>query len=161
MSVPPHILPFWNSFAASREVDPTPRFFEAFHFDDNEPSANELANLVLSATKRASAGLAWSFETAAMPLPRAGDLSVVTNWAGEPLCVIETRQVDIVPFEEVTVDFAATEGEGDGSLAYWKQAHWSYFGRECKRIGRELSARMPVVCERFEVVYLGTTEAAA
>ena len=58
-----------------------------------------------------------------MPLPKAGDLSVVTNWARTPLCVIETQRVEIVPYEEVSADFAATEGEGDGSLRYWQQAH--------------------------------------
>ena len=35
---------------------------------------------------------------------------------------------------EVTEDFAAAEGEGDGTLAYWRRVHWSYFGRECERL---------------------------
>jgi uncharacterized protein YhfF len=63
--------------------------------------------------------------------------------------------VQIVPFSEVGADFAATEGEGDGSLAYWRQAHTAYFGRECQRLGRELGLSAPVVCERFAVVYRG------
>jgi len=155
MNIPVHIHAFWKSFVDAQKADPTPRFLEAFHFDDNEPSANELAQLVLAGTKRATAGLVWSFESASMLLPKAGDLSVVTNWARTPLCVIETQRVDIVPYEEVSADFAATEGEGDGSLRYWQQVHWAYFGRECQRIGREPSPRMPVVCERFAVVYRG------
>jgi uncharacterized protein YhfF len=155
MNIPVHIHAFWKSFADAQKTDPTPRFLEAFHFDDNELSADELGQLVLAGTKRASAGLVWSFESASMPLPKAGDLSVVTNWARTPLCVIETQRVDIVPYEEVSADFAATEGEGDGSLRYWRQAHSAYFGRECRRIGREPYPRMPVVCERFAVVYRG------
>lgn len=153
MAIPEHIAPFWRDFAATQGSDPSPRFLEAFHFDDNEPSANELAQLVLSGRKRATAGLMWSFEAAGAPVPQPGNLSVVTNFAGEPQCVIETRRVDIVPFEEVTAEFAAVEGEGDGSLAYWIRAHTAYFGRECQRIGRTPHPRMPVVCERFEVVY--------
>lgn len=158
MDIPAHIAPFWQAFVQSRTEDPTPRFFEAFHFDDNESSANELAELVLRGTKRATAGLVWVFERDAKPLPKAGDLSVVTNWAGLPLCVIETLQVDIVPYEDVSEDFAATEGEGDGSLRYWRDVHWAYFGRECRRIGREPHPGMPVVCERFAVVYRGANE---
>jgi uncharacterized protein YhfF len=61
--------------------------------------------------------------------------------------------VVIVPFEEVGEEFAAAEGEGDGSLQYWRECHWAYFERECKRIGREPSPRMLIVCERFEVIY--------
>jgi uncharacterized protein YhfF len=61
--------------------------------------------------------------------------------------------VTTVPFEAVTESFAAAEGEGDKSLRYWRKAHWSYFSRECQRLGKEPSCRMPVVCERFEVIY--------
>jgi len=155
MKIPIVIAPFWKRFVESRATDPTAHFFEAFHFDDNQPSADELAQLVLAGKKRASAGLVWSFESAGVSLPKVGDLSVVTNWAKEPLCVIETRRVDTVPFAEVSADFAATEGEGDGSLQYWQHAHWAYFGRECQRIGQTPQPSMPVVCERFEVVFRG------
>ncbi len=155
MNIPAAIHSFWEDFQASTACDVESRFYEAFHFDDNESSANELARLVLAGTKRATAGLVWSFETANKPLPRPRDLSVVTDWQRKPLCIIETKTVAIVPFEEVSEEFAATEGEGDGSLRYWRQGHWAYFGRECKRIGREPSLRMPVVCEHFEVIYRG------
>lgn len=161
MNIPAHIKPFWQTFVASRAEDPTPRFFEAFHFDDNQPSADELAQLVLAGIKRASAGLVWSFEQASMPLPKIGDLSVVTNWKKEPLCVIESQRIDIVAFDAVSADFAATEGEGDGSLEYWQRAHRAYFSRECQRIKRDFDPKMPVVCERFGVVFRAPYSTAA
>ena len=160
MNIPAHIASFWQSFVQVQAEDPTPRFFEAFHFDDNERSADQLALLVLAGTKRATAGLVWSFEAASVPLPKAGDLSVVTNWAKSPLCVIETKRVDLVAYDQVSAEFAATEGEGDSSLQYWREAHWAYFGRECQRIGRVRDPKMPVVCERFEVVFRGQGERA-
>jgi len=49
-------------------------------------------------------------------------------------------------------EYAAVEGEGDGSLAFWRDGHWRFFTRECRRIGREPSADMPVVCARFELL---------
>lgn len=151
--VPSHLHAFWREFAASSGGDVSARFYEAFHIADSEPIANGLADLVLLGVKRAGAGLLWSNEAAGTSPPEPGNLSILTNWAGEPLCVIETIEVQITPFEEVSAEFAATEGEGDGSLEYWRQAHWSYFGRECARIGKQPSATMPVVCERFKVVY--------
>jgi uncharacterized protein YhfF len=152
-TIPPSIQPFWDEFQAKVGGDALARFYEAFHFDDNEPTANGLAQLVLAGTKRATAGLVWSFEAQDKLPPKPGALSVVTDWQGKPLCVIETISVAIVPFEEVSEEFATTEGEGDGSLRYWREAHWAYFGRACKRIGREPSLRMPIACERFEVIY--------
>lgn len=155
VDIPEHLRSFWDAFAGTQASDPTPRFLEAFYFDDNEPSANELAALVLAGKKQATTGLLWSHEKEDKPLARQGELSIVTTFSGEPVCVIETQKVEIVPFEEVTEEFAATEGEGDGSLRYWREAHEAFFGRECKRIGQTPDARMPVVCERFKVVFKG------
>ena len=61
--------------------------------------------------------------------------------------------METVPFEQVSEEFAATEGEGDGSLAFWRDAHWAAFSRELEGTGRSPRPDMPVVCERFEVVF--------
>jgi uncharacterized protein YhfF len=153
MPIPARVADFWQAGAkAAGAVDDT-RFYEAFHFGDTEELADSLAKLVLSGVKRATAGSVWSLQAEGKRLPQPGDLSVVTDWAGSPLCIIETLAVDIVPFDEVTAEFAATEGEGDGSLAFWREAHTRYFTRECARIGREFKQDMPVACERFRVVF--------
>jgi uncharacterized protein YhfF len=156
VDIPSHLRSFWAAFAATRTTDPTPHFLEAFYFADNESTANELAALVMAGSKQATAGLLWSHEKDQRPLPQPGDLSIVTDFSGKPFCVIETSKVEILPFEEVSEEFAAIEGEGDGSLEYWRKAHEGYFERECKRIGRTPDARMPVVCEQFEVVFSGS-----
>jgi uncharacterized protein YhfF len=153
VDTPPNIRAFWSDFIAHLGHDASDRFYEAFHFDDNAPSADALAELVLAGRKRASAGLVCSFEAAGKALPKPGDLSVVTRFSGEPVCVIETRRVNIVRFDEVSAEFAATEGEGDGSLAFWQRAHTAYFGRECARLGRVFRPDLAVVCEEFAVVF--------
>lgn len=153
MPVPDTLRAFWDAFALTTGEADDARFYEAFAFGDSAALADELAALVLQRRKRAAAGSLWAFEAEAKPLPRPGDLSIVTSWDGRPLCVIETLVVDIVPFDRVDADFAATEGEGDGSLAFWQSAHRAYFGRECQRLGRVFAEDMPVVCERFRVVY--------
>lgn len=157
----PVVQQFWNTFKATQTEDVEGRFFEVCVFDDNEPSANHLAELVVRGIKRATAGLVWSFEAGDQAVPKPGDLTVVTTWDGRPKCVIETTQVDITPFCEVTAEFASVEGEGDGSLQYWREAHKAYYARECARIGRIPSPSMPVACERFKVVYCPSSENAA
>jgi len=152
MRIPSNIAGFWAAFCAEVGEDRSDRFFEAFHFADNEATANELADLVLAGVKRATAGLVWSYERAGGSPPKPGALSVATYWDGTPACVIETLEVEVLPFERVTAEFAAIEGEGDGSLEYWRRVHWAYFGRECARVGREPSLAMPVACERFNVI---------
>ena len=153
VDVPKSVQPFWGKFQASIAYDASPLFYEAFHFDDNERDANALGALVLSGQKCATTGLVWTYELTNKPLPKVGALSVVTDWHDTPLCVIQTTQVEIVPFDSVSDNFAAIEGEGDKTLRYWREAHWRYFSRECQRIGKEPNLHMPVVCEQFKIVY--------
>lgn len=127
--------------------------YSAWHFCDNQADADALVELVLSGQKRATAGLLWSYEEEGEPVPREGDLSIVTDWSGRARCVIRTTSVEVVPFDSVTPEFAAIEGEGDGSLEYWREAHRAAFGRELAAAGKELGPHDLVVCERFEVVY--------
>ena len=79
MNIPTHIKQFWKSFESDIGHDASSRFYESFHFDDNEADANALGDLVLQGQKRATAGLLWSNEINNKPNPEIGDLSVVTN----------------------------------------------------------------------------------
>lgn len=143
----------WSAYSLEQGGIQEERFYEAFGFGDSPSMADELAQLVLAGTKRATAGSVWSYESSGKGVPKPGDLSVVTDANDIPLCIIETVQVDIVPFSAVTAEFAATEGEGDGSLAYWREAHFAYFSRECESAGRAFNHDMLLACERFRVVY--------
>ncbi len=151
--MPERVKPFWDAYQATLGHDIAGRFYESFYFADSEKSADALAELVLAGTKRATACSVWGLTAENKPAPQPGSLSIMTNWAGEPLAILETRSTKIVAFDEVDEAFAATEGEGDGSLAYWREAHWAFFGRECQHLGLTPDPQMPVLCEVFEVVY--------
>lgn len=153
--LPPELASFWS---AARRAIPTidaARFYEAFAFGDSDRMADELAQLVLAGVKRATASLAWTYEFEKRSPPAPGDLSIVKASSGVPLCIIETTAVDAVPFERVTAEFAATEGEDDGTLESWRRGHAAFFERECARIGRQPDPRMVVLCECFRVIYRG------
>jgi uncharacterized protein YhfF len=153
MDIPEHIKTFWSDFLTKTARAGGTPLYDVFHFADREAVANSLAALVLRREKVAAASLLWEYEAEGKRAPQQGDLSVVTSWDGRPLCVIETTEVQVQAFEDVDEGFAAAEGEGDRSLAFWREVHWSYFGRICEKLGRERSLRMPVVCERFRVVF--------
>jgi uncharacterized protein YhfF len=160
VDIPAAARAFWAGFESVAGSDVSARFCESFHFADSESLADELAALVVAGIKRGTASLLWSYEAEAKPMPEPGSLSIVEQWSGKPVCVIETESVAVLPFEQVGPDFAATEGEGDGSLENWRTGHWAYFARECARIGMKPGAGMPVVCESFKVVYRGPASGA-
>ena len=149
------ITTFWNIYTESlKQTDQAiPVKYEAWHFCNNESDANELAKLVYEGQKTATAGLVWSYEAEGCPIPKPGDLSVITFWDGSPVCIIETVDCAVLPFKEVPASFAFEEGEGDRSLEYWRNAHIKFFTEECTAMGKLPESTMPVVCERFKVVY--------
>jgi uncharacterized protein YhfF len=144
---------FWQ--AACRTVPDLPANadYQTWHFGDSEALARDLADLVLRGPKRATAGLLWDAELDPTMMPVQGGYNLVTDHAGAPLLIIRTMRVEIRPYGEVDPDFAAAEGEGDGSLAYWRAAHWAYFSRRCEALGRMPSDDMPVILERFALIY--------
>jgi uncharacterized protein YhfF len=146
---------FWRAYleslpaGAERPAAPD----DVGYFADNQKDADELGELVRAGIKTATCSSLWWYEAAGEAPPKVGDLVVITNWAGDPLCVIETTEVQIRPFDEVDAQFAYDEGEGDRSLDYWRRVHTEFFTRELAEIGRELSESMPLVCERFRKVF--------
>jgi len=122
-------------------------------FGDTPKLAHELGDLVRRGVKRASAGLLAAWQADGDPLPQVGDIEIIIDWSGEPMAVVEVTEVRVLPFDQVDDAFAGDEGEGDGSLAAWREAHWLYLSRECARVGRQPAATMPVVCRRFRLLH--------
>ena len=74
---------------------------------------------------------------------------MILDGSEQPLCVIRTTVVEIRPFGEVDEAFAWVEGEGDRSLAHWREAHVAFFESE----GRPADDATPVVLETFELLW--------
>lgn len=138
---------FWERFASATGVTAD---FDAWAFgDENTPDlAYELAYLVLHGPKRATTGL-YEDAVADNEMPTVGGYSVVLDGSGAPVCIIRTTEVDIVPFGQVDDGYAWDEGEGDRSLAFWRQAHIDFFAQS----GHTLQDDTLVVLERFELVW--------
>ena len=129
------------------------RDIEVWHFCDNQIDADICADLVLAGHKRATTSSLWWYQHNDEPLPKVGDLNLITNWHGVAQCIIETKEVQIMPFCDVSQEYASIEGEGDKSLDFWRQVHWAYFTRELGELALKPCEDMPVVCEVFDVVY--------
>jgi uncharacterized protein YhfF len=121
-------------------------------YGDTPELSEELLALIRAGKKRGGTALLWAYEADDQALPEIGDIEITVNHNNEPALVTRIMSVEIVPYAAVTPAYAAIEGEGDGSLEYWRRAHWAFFSRECQRIGREPSEAMPVICSIFEVL---------
>ena len=132
---------FWRSYL--RQLPPghphlAGEVYSVFAFDDTPAVSDTLAALVLAGRKKA---------TASLPIQSEAD--------GTPVALIETTDVRLVPFGAVDAAFAADEGEGDLSLAWWRATHTRFFGRVVARLGGTLDDTSVIVCERFRLLFVG------
>jgi uncharacterized protein YhfF len=129
------------------------RFVEPVAFGFTPQDATEISKLVLDGIKTATGSLLWSYQADGRSLPSIDDLWVVIDGDSNPVCVAQTTNVEIIPFNEVPEDYARWGGEGDCSLESWCRMYWTYIVMECKRIEREPAAIAPMIMERFALVY--------
>lgn len=138
---------FWNNFCLKNGYQNI-KYREAFQFG---VETDLLAKLVVDGEKTATTS---GFDFYALDneeVPKVEDYSIVLNSKDEPVAIIKTTNVDIVPFNEVSEEFAIAEGEGD--FEFWKKSHTNFFKDLCQEYSLEYKEDMLVVCERFTRIF--------
>jgi uncharacterized protein YhfF len=138
----------WHKYAKENAIQNTG--YEAWCFGDDP---DKLAELVLSGEKTATSSAAIWYTEEGEPMPCVGEYSVILNSKSEAVCIIQTTNVTVVPFDQITPEHACKEGEGDKSLAYWRTVHENFFREELTNAGKTFDEKMDIVCEEFKVVY--------
>ena len=147
------VYKMWVAFQAKNPEYENQDFTDSFNFCDNEKDAKECAQLTEDGIKKATSTSLWWFEVNQEDLPEVGNVYVISDWYGIAKAIIRTTKVEKVPFNQITEDYAAIEGEGDKSLAYWKKVHWEYYTREMAVEDEIPSEDMLIVCEQFETLW--------
>ncbi len=124
--------------------------YEAWAFGE---APDRLASLVRDGIKTATCSAYDLYEAENESLPAVGDYSVILNSQDEAVCIIRTTRVSVLEFDHVSAEHAWKEGEGDRSLAYWREVHEDFLRRELAAVNRSFNAQTKVVCEEFERVY--------
>ena len=76
---------------------------------------------------------------------QVGDISIILDSEGNAKAIIEDTKVSIVPFDNVSADFARKEGEGDKTLATWRKIHKAYW--------KDITPDTLLECEEFKLLY--------
>src|SRR5699024_10727697 len=118
-------------------------------FGATPEQSDELLGLVLEGAKTATASSYADYAKEGEELPAPGTLGIVLDGSGHPRALVVTTEARVVPFDQVDADHARAEGEGDGSLECWREVHERFFAEAAGGFRPD----MPVVLERFEVVY--------
>ncbi|KWX74315.1 ASCH domain-containing protein [Paenibacillus jilunlii] len=146
------IAEYWKAYL-EEHPEAADLYDSAWAFADNDRLADELLALVLEGVKTGTAMNYELNEVRGLPLPFIGGHSIILDSQGMPRGIIRTTKCEVVPFHEVTAEFAYSEGEDDRTLESWRYHHEAYFTREMKAYKMAFDPGMRVVCENFELVY--------
>jgi len=107
-----------------------------------------LTGLVLAGPKRATAGLLEEYAAEGEELEHVGEVLVMVDDDGGELGRVRITDVQVVPFAEVSDEFARAEGEGYAGHADWAVSHRGFW----EAAGAQVHDATQVVCLRFELV---------
>lgn len=138
---------FWDSFVEAKGLEDAD-YTDIFRFGRNEGESNRLLKRVLRGKKRATTFLFTDDDI----LPEKGEYCIVTDWDGIPRCVIRVTRVQVLPFNEITLEQALKEGE-DSTLEAWRDTHREVYIRNAQQLDIEFTDDSPVVYEEFRLEY--------
>ena len=101
---------------------------QTFTFGDNPGMSAELLDLLRSGQKTATCDALRNYPAGSPDMPAPGRRFIALNRDGKPALVIETVEVSVQRYCDVTEDFALAEGEND-TLEGWQDGHRRYFER--------------------------------
>ena len=139
---------FWYNFCLKHNLAIDTKV-DAWAFGSNKEDADELAELVDKGIKTATTS---EYVPGYEDMPDIGDWNIILDGRGDPVCVVQDKVVEIIPYNQISAEHAYHEGEGDRSYQYWRKVHDQFFEEEFKANGQKFYPQAPMVCEIFEKV---------
>ena len=143
---------FWEKFVKESGLDPDSKYDGVFGFEAQGFFGAERIAALLAGKKRAAFFPYSSYVVDDGLIPVSGEHYIILGAGRQPVCVIQTTRVQVVPFDQVTMEMVAKEGE-DSSMEEWREKTRENLEEEGQVVGFEFSPDIKLVYMEFEVVY--------
>lgn len=147
------IASFWQS-ARATVPGLTAAGYKVRTFGRGAEMSNTLLNLIATGQKTGTFALEAEYQRDPAARPAVGDHFIVQRHDGSPALVYRVTEVTTVPFSGIGPDHVAVEGPNARDVDIWRKIHWPYWGALLKDWGLPASEDMPVVFQRFTLVYV-------
>ena len=155
-NAPSTLEAFWHQACMATGID-TQASHSPRRFGDPKLAGEDVVDGLVAAVKqgkkRGTAPPLLSLQQGNLPIPEPGEYWVVVDSREQPTCVVVVEKVEHRRFDEVDAEWAAREGEADGSFEYWHWMHRWYYGTVYRHWNEPWSDDIPVVLIYFDLVY--------
>ena len=139
---------YWEDFCAEHGIEKDVPV-EAWAFGIGGKQADYLAELVNRGKKTATTSAYEPYGLDGEEIPRPGEYNIILDGRGNPVCVTQTKVVEVIPFAQISAEHAWHEGEDDRSYESWRKVHVEFLSEQLKQYRLELTDDTPCVCEVF------------
>lgn len=140
---------FWDRCRAHLAPDDPGSSYRVRRIGNTQQLSDSLLGLITSGAKT---GL-FSNPDEIQPRPAAGDCFVFTDFEGRPRCVARLTEARLIRFADVGPAETACESPAARDVAAWRDIHGRYWRRIREAEGGSFSEEMPLLFQRFEVIY--------
>lgn len=143
---------FWLAFLEETHTDPTVTVSRYTYFGQSEEESVSNLEQLLSGEKTAISHCIPDYLTKKQPLPRVGDYTMVTDFYGNPCCILRAVDVLISPLTEVPEPWIQWEHPGAARDA-WLTEKLAEYRALAARGAFHANAENPILLEQVQVVY--------
>lgn len=111
-------------------------------------SRENLVNLVLHGSKRATAGLLHDYAKEGEPVEHVGELLAMVDNTGLHVGTLRVTRVEVLRFADVPDEFSLAEAEGDLNAADFRASHTAYW----TGVGEQIDDDTKVVTIYFDLL---------
>lgn len=120
--------------------------------DGSKETGDNLGNLVVKGIKTGTCAAHCIYMLEGEEFPKVGQYDIVLDGNKNPLAIIKYTNITFIKMNEVTSEFARSEGEGDLSYDYWYSEHVKFFTWELNLHGLTFTPELLLVCQTFKVI---------
>lgn len=142
---------FWH--AATQSVRGLGNDYEVRWIGLDDATTEQILELIRSGDKTGTFSLPWIRERTGKNLPGVGDAIVLVSFDSKPQLVVRITEITEVAFGDISEEHTAVDGSPVRALAVWKPLHIDYWNERLLPLGLAVCDDMPVLIEKFELVY--------
>lgn len=143
---------FWEAFLEQTDTPETTVMTDVTYFGGSEEESVAILEQLLSGEKTAVGHCIPAYLAAKRRMPRIGDYTMVTDFYGNPCCILHTSDVNIAPMPEIPAELR--NGEYPDLTA---EAWLARKQQECRDMAERMKfhyhEEIPLLMETVELVY--------
>ena len=120
----------------------------------DDQTTEQIFELIRSGDKTGTFTLPWLVEQTGDPTPRVGDAIILVAFDGTPKILLRLTGIEEVAFGDITEAHTAVDGSPVRALEVWKPLHTAYWNERLQPFGLGVCDEMPVLVEKFEMLYV-------